>query len=214
MPNWCDTVVAIYGNSENVLSMYDTIKTLCNNESRVENGFGNSWEGNVLDAYGIDWHAIHCRGEITDYRIEYEDGDKNKPYLLLCQMDAWSPNVDYLDKVIKKAGYDLDLMFIAEEPGSEIYITTDSSGRFLKDKYTIDCYAGKDMPELGLKREESICEYFTSEKDVVDYMAKRGCKYTSWNQIREAFLNNMEDFDWLTVEEFEVIDDDVYITKT
>ena len=76
MPNWCDTVVAIYGNSENVLSMYDTIKTLCNNESRVENGFGNSWEGNVLDAYGIDWHTIHCRGEITDYRIEYEDGEK------------------------------------------------------------------------------------------------------------------------------------------
>ncbi len=74
MPNWCDTEIILFGNEQDLKSLHNHLEQIAK-RNRVENGFGNLWEGNLLDSYGIDWHGVDCRGEITNYDLGDNSGE-------------------------------------------------------------------------------------------------------------------------------------------
>lgn len=55
MPNWCSTAYVIEGNVKEVKSLYELMKGLQERkEPSVENGFGISWLGCLVDGLGGD----------------------------------------------------------------------------------------------------------------------------------------------------------------
>ena len=54
MPNWCFTTYAIEGNAQEVEKLYGIMKELGERkEPSVENGFGTTWLGCLVDALGL-----------------------------------------------------------------------------------------------------------------------------------------------------------------
>jgi len=202
VPNWCSTTIAVYGNEEDIQSIASVLDGLRGaKESRVENGFGNLWEGNVLDAYGIPWEGVSCRGVIDDYYIA--TNKNNEKYLYLLQTDAWCQNVGYLEAIIDKAGYDLKYVYQADEPGCGLYLNSDVERRFLIDKFKIDFVASADIPEMNIENGDDCCEYFDSESSIVEWFSREFTPVKSWKQIRSLFQTHYNCFDYAEIVEYE-----------
>ena len=64
MPNWCWTSYVAVGDKKDIRDLYKKMKSLEDSEkSLIENGFGNTWLGNLVTILGGDYHKISCRGE-------------------------------------------------------------------------------------------------------------------------------------------------------
>ena len=202
MPNWCSTSIAVFGNKDNIRELYSKLEEI-KKENRVENGFSNLWEGNLLDIYGIDWKSVHCRGEIEDYYMQktYE----GKEYLRISQNDAWSPNTDYLYEIFKKAGYDVDLVYLAEEPGCLLFENADSTGLFFKEEYKIDWLVEEPIEELGLKEGDEMYEYFDSEEDLLKALKEKGLDFKTFEEAEEEIEKYRDSFDWLCMYKFDFV---------
>ena len=115
MPNWCSTAYAIEGDAKEIKSLYKLMKGLQERkEPSVENGFGTTWLGCLVDALGKDWHTVHCRGSWSC--LELEDD-----VLKFFTETAWSPCNETFELVREKYP-SLRYYFQAEESGMEIYM--------------------------------------------------------------------------------------------
>lgn len=71
MPNWCSTAYVIDGDAKEVKQLYELMKGLEEREKpSVENDFGTSWLGCLVDALGKDWQDIHCRGSWSELEMD------------------------------------------------------------------------------------------------------------------------------------------------
>ena len=97
MPNWCSTAYAIEGDAKEIKSLYKLMKGLQERkEPSVENGFGTTWLGCLVDALGKDWHTVHCRGSWSC--LELEDD-----VLKFFTETAWSPCNETFELVQRKS---------------------------------------------------------------------------------------------------------------
>ena len=102
-------------------------------QKRLENDFGNWWEGNFVDRFQIGKPgSINCRGS-----IEYMD-ELEPDYFQIYQEDAWGPNVELWEKILQTHYSAVSLVYEAEEPGFGLYVNTDITGRFLSDRYLVE----------------------------------------------------------------------------
>ena len=144
MPNWCSSAYVIEGDAKEIKSLYKLMKRLGRMiKPSVKNGFGTTWLGCLVDALGMDWNSVHCRGEWT--RLKLENG-----VLKFSTETAWSPCNQVLDLVCEKFP-SLGYYFRAEEPGMGIYITNDEYGAYFPERYYLD---------ICTPEEEYISEYF------------------------------------------------------
>lgn len=133
MPNWCSTAYAIEGDAKEVKSLYETMKELQERkEPSVENGFGTTWLGCLVDALGGDWNEVWCRGDWSNLQF-------NGEILEFDTMTAWAPCNATFDFVSKKFPT-LRYYFQAEESGMAEYWTNDREGKYFPDKYIVDLY--------------------------------------------------------------------------
>lgn len=96
MPNWCSTAYAIEGDAQEIKKLYELMKNLQERkEPSVENGFGTSWLGCLVDALGEDWNKVSCRGDWANLEIEDET-------LRFTTETAWGPCNETLDLVCEK----------------------------------------------------------------------------------------------------------------
>lgn len=154
MPNWCSSAYVIEGNAKEIKSLYELMQCLENREKpSVENGFGTTWLGCLVDALGEDWHTVHCRGSWSCLEM---DGKVLKFFT----ETAWSPCNETFDLVMKKFP-SLHYYFQAEEPGMEIYETNDEDGTYFPDRYFLDACT----PD-----EEYFSEYFETEEDAFEWL--------------------------------------------
>ena len=79
---------------------------------------------------------------------------------------AWEPHVTVFYKVIReKYENAIQLVYMAEECGSQIYINSDQEGRYFTEHYMVDC----------CHRGEFIKEYFNSYHEAVDWIRDEYC---------------------------------------
>lgn len=133
MPNWCLTNYKVVGPKEDISrfsTMLNELQSLP--ESRVENGFGKLWLGNLVDYLGGNWHDVWCRGEINDW-----DVDASGEMITMQVMSAWSePSATRF--FLKEKFPSCDIWFISEEPGNCYYVKNDTEGDYFPEKYILE----------------------------------------------------------------------------
>lgn len=63
MPNWCATDITIHGKDNEITSLWQHLQK-ATERSVVENGFGDTWLGNIVEYTGNSWKDYSCRGSI------------------------------------------------------------------------------------------------------------------------------------------------------
>ena len=156
MPNWCSTAYVIEGNAKEVEKLYKLMKGLQERkEPSVENGFGTTWLGCLVDALGGNWKKINCRG---DWNSLERVGDT----LRFTTETAWAPCTETFDWVCKKFP-SIRCFYRTEEPGMAIYETNDNEGKYFPEKYRV---------ELSTPQNEFMLEYFVELSTVFEWLGK------------------------------------------
>ena len=133
MPNWCDTTYKCVGDPKEVRSLYKTIKANDKRKtSRVKNGFGTLWLGNIVDSLGEDWEKLRCRGEITSYQL---DGN----VLTIYQNTAWCEQEGFRQCIERKVP-SIKVYYREEEPGCDVFYTNDVDRIYFPERYLLDNY--------------------------------------------------------------------------
>ncbi len=83
MPNWMYVDYQIVGEDADLDSLYQVLKGIEEgNGTIVENGFGNSWLGNLVASLGGDPEKIECRGK-------WENACRDEDGIFLSLESAW-----------------------------------------------------------------------------------------------------------------------------
>jgi len=131
MPNWCDTTYRCVGDKKEIRALKKVLDA--NNKrktSRIRNGFGKLWIGNIIDQLGYNWQDFRCRGDITDYQMDGE-------VLVIYQSTAWT-EAEGFREVIEKKFPSVTVYYRLEEPGCEVFCT--NSFEHFPDRYFLDSY--------------------------------------------------------------------------
>lgn len=131
MPNWASTTYKAVGDAKQLTELHSIMKELQELPSPGlhNNGFGETWFGNLVIKLGGDWKKIYCRGWWDN--LQYQDGELS----FFCE-SAW----DELNEVrhfIEEKFPDIKLYYQTEESGMGIYSTNDESGEFFSDRYIL-----------------------------------------------------------------------------
>ena len=123
MPNWCSTDIIISNRNPDVICNLKSEFDKVFQQERIENGFGETWLGNILAYLGYDekeifFGKIKCRGQVT--YIEIRDDA-----LHISTKTAWVPMFKPIMKMVKKYAPKSKITYYAEELGCEIICTND-----------------------------------------------------------------------------------------
>ncbi|MEY8482583.1 hypothetical protein AALD74_12120 [Lachnospiraceae bacterium 48-21] len=126
MANICCDDVYFYSesNPENLNALWEDLEKsiiFCQNEDLA-------WIGNLFQTKDICTEGISLRGTV----IYMERNDES---ILLSTSAAWSPLYDAYCAIA--GAYQVDFVMQAIEPGCNIYINTDYSGKYFPDRYAI-----------------------------------------------------------------------------
>ena len=148
MANQSDVVYKCIGDPKEVRSLYKIIKANDKRKtSRVKNGFGTLWIGNIIDALGEDWEKLRCRGEIIGYHIENN-------LLTIYQSTAWCEQEGFRECIEKKFP-SIKVYYREEEPGCDVYYTNDAYRNYFPERYLLN---NNDEP-LYFNTIEEAAEY-------------------------------------------------------
>ncbi|KNZ70304.1 hypothetical protein Tfer_0864 [Thermincola ferriacetica] len=184
MPNWCDTEVIFSGAEENLRQFYNDFQEAL----KIIKDGDPGWIGRLFIYKGIEpeQENIWCRGFVQALSFE---GSGDNCYVVLVSDDAWAPMWGAYDRFAEM--YDLSYVLKAEEPGLEVYINTDSEGRFFPDKYVFEFYGDPGGSyEIGDRKLGAVFE----ELKEIRY-------FQNWDEIRRVVkkhgfqgIETLEDF--------------------
>ncbi len=178
MPNWCTTSYVFRGDEKEIKDFYNKIKSFTSKE-RIQNDFGDFWLGNVVDGFGFDYNEIPCRGLIDYFPDSQEDTDPDR--LELSTQTAWEPMTEMWNKIIEKYYPSISYVFIAEEPGCELYINTDLTGEDFSERFSIDFRLPPKYTHAAPNGFYADCEENVVEE--FNYIFHR--KYKSYKQCKK-----------------------------
>ena len=88
----------------------------------VDNSFGKTWLGCLVNKLGGNWQEVYCRGS-------WRDLDWNGAILRFNTETAWGP-MNEVFKFIKTIYPSLKIYYQAEEDGMGVFITNDTEGSY------------------------------------------------------------------------------------
>ena len=88
----------------------------------VDNSFGKTWLGCLVNKLGGNWQEVYCRGSWSDL-------DWNGAILRFSKETAWGP-MNEVFKFIKTIYPSLKIYYQAEEDGMGVFITNDAEGSY------------------------------------------------------------------------------------
>lgn len=194
MPNWCSvTYACITKDEKEAKKLYNAIYSMDKSRNPLaESDFGKLWLGCFVKQLGGDECKIRCRGEIMDYSIE-TIGDEH--IVKIHQETAWVEQEE-VRFLIRRTFPSMEVLFIEEEPGCEVFCTNDSAGRFFPERYLLD---GNE-----------VYEYFETIDQVVAWLKKNKdidvADTDKIDKLLDAYNEEHEDDDeYLYFHEFKVI---------
>ena len=160
MPNWSENRFVIYGEKGQLIKFYMdmSIATSKNpNFAIVDNSWDNLWVGNLFLGAGYSQTEVEenfqCRGGVDELILK-ED------CIVIYDHTAWEPNEESMLRMLEEKYPGLQMVFKAEEPGADIWINTDTTGRFIPERFAIDCWCSGDYFE-------SVSEGYEDVEDVL-----------------------------------------------
>ena len=192
MANQSDVVYKCIGDSKEVRSLYKIINANDKRKtSRVKNGFGTLWIGNIIDALGEDWEKLRCRGEIIGYHIENN-------LLTIYQSTAWCEQEGFRECIEKKFP-SIKVYYREEEPGCDVYYTNDADRNYFPERYLLN---NNDEPL-----------YFNTIEEAAEYVSgivnqKVEANMTAIEKALDEYEEENKDEDvYFSFHEFQVVDD-------
>ena len=184
MANCSFAAFVIEGDKKQMDELHSIMKSLKEmDEPRIKNGYGKTWLGCLLDAIGVDWSKVYCRGTYTD--LEY-----NGKITFNVESD-WEPCTEVFDAILKKFP-SLSYYYDADIEG-EGFETNDKEGKYFTDRVVIDGCTPEvnDYFTESFKNIEEAMEYMnetyhTELKEIADFEALD----EEWrNRDEESYLN-------------------------
>ena len=113
---------------------------------------------------------------------------------------AWAPHMAVFYKILREK-YDnvIQLVYMAEECGSRLFINSDKDGRYFPERYIVDCCHNREF----------FKEYFNSYKEAVEWIKAEYCidinEYDSMKFIEEKVeeVSLFDDGDFFNFHRFE-----------
>jgi len=193
MPNWCDTKFVFYGNKNEILEFYNRLKRILDSPNHISNEFKKSWLGNILMDYGFDWENAPCRGNVDDIADDVTV-EGNEACFSLNTTSAWSPLTEMWDLILKKEYPSVKYVYLAIEPGSGIFINTDTSGKYLTEKYLLDLVLPEEMCKEDV--DVDIYEFYDSPEEILEELEKRiRKKFKSLDEAREFLEKKLDEIE-------------------
>lgn len=178
MPNWCSVTYKVTG--KDIIKIFELYNTLIKNKNLRLNNDVDIWWGDIVYQLGgnvgfekneskffagkekemydriraehpetLDKKTVYCRGWIIDMEI---DGD----VLSIYYDSAWQELSEV--RHFLEENLDIDqIVFYAEEPGMEIYITNDTDEKYFGFKFVCS-YVDNGA---------TITDYYNSEQDIL-----------------------------------------------
>ena len=156
MPNWCDFSAVVHGEKKEIDIFYQR----CLDAQRKSAISQNWWTFELCLEHG------YKKEEVMSNSFRYVGGSLDQIdapvfngkdwHIYIYMTTRWSPMVDGFNKLLSNY-ISLKGVYCAEEPGCEIYVNTDTEGRFFSVKYCI--YDDDDGSE-----------YFDSDSEFIKYM--------------------------------------------
>lgn len=165
MANVCCDDVYFYSdtNPEGLTALWEDLESsiaICPDADRA-------WIGNLFEKKRISTEGISLRGTVTYL-------ERNSDILLLSTDTAWTPLYDAYKALAET--YDISFVMRSVEPGENIYINTDTAGRFFPDKYTVsfpeETFMTPSGTPIGEKLEDG--ELFDSSESMLKCFGELG----------------------------------------
>ena len=131
-------------------------------------GKSSDWIGHYLESNKVNTESMYCRGFLQNCEL-YDT------YVRVDMDSAWGSIPEVWDKMGEK--YNLNYVYISEEPGNEVYTNSDVEGRFFSTRYILN-YFELDYLELDsetlskygelLKELSEETHYYDDFSDVMD----------------------------------------------
>ena len=212
MPNWCYTQYIFYTENNNYHDLerfYNIIKNNIDAESQPGRNYENRWLGKIAEVHNIATDEIPCRGSI-EYLSHYNTGDTS---FALDTETAWIPCTQ-LWEVLLTHYNDVKFVYLAEEPGMELFINSDVDENYFDQKYLL-MISSNTVPNGWYKQQDTkpdtvyIHEYFSDFEYLHDFLSNIVSEdFTSVDDIREYFEEIFDENVIANVYEF-VYDDDM-----
>ena len=192
MPNWCMTTMTIHPASETKPFSKEMLEKL---ETAIDTNylgddpwtFHESWLGNLLCATGMTPEevtngGIRCRG-----RVAYCETSEEEIYLQV--ETAWCPQLGAVKKFLDHFGAEAEIIYSAEEPGTEVYYTNDpdEEGSFIFDDFNVGSF------------------YDLSESDLREMLTEKCGKHDEIDNlpVKELIAWALNNYDDLSIHQFE-----------
>jgi len=187
MPNWCSNSIAFYqedGGNAMIEAFYADIQKY-QNYNDPETGKVSDWVGHWLQSNRINTDNLYTRGFFSNCEL-------NGDYVRVDMETAWAPLPEVWDLMAEK--YELVYVYISEESGCEVYVNTDSEGRFFTTRYMLNYFDVEDleldagiMTEFGERLREIGGEttYYDSWDEVADDFKVFGFAVTDVDGLNE-----------------------------
>lgn len=181
MPNWDSIQYTIRGEEKELQEIYDALLKMKESEHP-------DWAGSVLMGLGFDRKSLEdhrLRAFVQDFSLE--DG-----VLVITTEEAWY--MTEFPNLLLEVFPNLDILYIEEEPGCEIYETNDAEGNTYPERAKVDySLDGKDETE-----------YFHSVKEAIKFAREISGKDFTTPEEFNYWSNDLDRSDYCYVNVFKV----------
>ena len=176
MPNYCSNSIVFFSKDKTKLSVF-LRKVYAAYDSRksgfyslmVLHGYNNREIASVIDK----------RDDFTSCDTSLKMGKDSDTYHFSLETEtAWTPHMEAFRKILHEKYSDtIQMVYISEECGCEVYINTDTEGMYLPERFVVDCchygvfhkeyfdtfenaleWIREEYTDLGFSRYDSVAE--------------------------------------------------------
>ena len=189
MPNWSVTSYVLVGDRDQLDALYNRMSELEQmKEPLVPNGFGPNWLGCLVKSLGGDPQKVYCRGSWSDLCREDDSVTFD------CE-HAWSRPHEVED-LIRSVYPDIDIYFLEEELGMDIFQTNDTENAYFHDTVIIDIedegmeyYGDADaLAELSRMKGETISTWEEAE----DFVKERNAEADAGDDVSHIWIHRVD----------------------
>ena len=196
MANYCSNSIVFFSKDKSKLSRflrkvyaaYDSIGSGFYN-LMVLHGYKNREILSVIDKRDSFTHCdtkLAKENDTYSFRVDVET--------------AWEPHMAMFYKIIREKYSDaIQLVYMAEECGSDLYVNSDKEGIYFRERYMVDC----------CHNGEYLKEYFESYPEAIDWIrSEYGIDTDKFDSIQEVeakveAVDSFDDGDFFNFHRFE-----------
>lgn len=221
MANICTNQFAFYCENDELrlLKLYTILKNFYETELKKKDNRGDFRVYNLLTKYlGVDSEfasEISCRSEITETPKLLDYPYKKGVKMIKVFIDsAWSPPIDFANELcqivkgVMPVESDIDYVYVAEEPGCDIYINTDINREIFMYSFFMEWDDGKTIDHDYYRDSERLQRDIKSltglDYNPIDIITDED----KMREFKDAFYKRHKDvskYVWISIHYYEVV---------